>query len=128
MSAYGPQSRRGLLHGTCLLSGAKRTSRFALQCLLMTQGGHGTNSSWTTVQYPIRSSRPDNQFPSSGRGGLLRACSANLREIHIMVRRLLPVTLGLCLCAAVAPAALAQDSPPVVTEHEAHAVGVDAYV
>jgi hypothetical protein len=45
-----------------------------------------------------------------------------------MLRRLLPVTLGLCLCATVAPAALAQGSPPAVTEQEAHAIGVDAYI
>ena len=35
---------------------------------------------------------------------------------------------GLFLGPVVAPAALAQGTPPAITEQEAHAVGVDAYV
>ena len=42
-----------------------------------------------------------------------------------MLKRILPLTLSACLGAAAAPAALAQ-SP--ITEQEAHAIAVDAYV
>ena len=44
-----------------------------------------------------------------------------------MFRGILPLTLSLCLGAATAPAALAQSAAPV-TEQEAHAIAVDAYV
>ena len=37
-------------------------------------------------------------------------------------------TLGLLLGLALAPAAYAQGAPPAITEAEAHAIGVDAYV
>jgi hypothetical protein len=37
-------------------------------------------------------------------------------------------SLGLFLGPVVAPAALAQGAPPAITEQEAHAIGVDAYV
>jgi hypothetical protein len=37
-------------------------------------------------------------------------------------------TLGLLLGLALAPAAYAQGAPPAITEQEAHAIGVDAYV
>jgi len=44
-----------------------------------------------------------------------------------MFRRILKLTLCLCLGAAVAPPALAQTAAPI-TEQEAHAIAVDAYV
>src|SRR4029078_2997457 len=44
-----------------------------------------------------------------------------------MFRGILPLTLSLCLGAATAPAALAQAATPI-TEQEAHAIAVDAYV
>src|ERR1700738_579139 len=44
-----------------------------------------------------------------------------------MLRGILTLTLSLCLGAAAAPAALAQAAPPI-TEQEAHAIAVDAYV
>src|SRR6476469_1359279 len=44
-----------------------------------------------------------------------------------MFRGILPLTLSLCLGAAAAPAALAQSTAPI-TEQEAHAIAVDAYV
>ena len=37
-------------------------------------------------------------------------------------------TLGLLLGLVLAPAAYAQGAPPAITEAEAHAIGVDAYV
>ena len=46
-----------------------------------------------------------------------------------MFRGILPLALSLCLGAAAAPAALAQASTaPGLTEEEAHAIAVDAYV
>src|SRR6266436_83646 len=45
-----------------------------------------------------------------------------------MFRGILTLTLSVCLGAAVVPAALAQGAGPAVTEQEAHAIGVDAYV
>src|SRR6185437_3524404 len=42
-----------------------------------------------------------------------------------MLKRILLLTLSICLGAAAAPAALAQTS---ITEQEAHAIAVDAYV
>src|SRR5258705_8816420 len=44
-----------------------------------------------------------------------------------MFRGILTLTLSLCLCAATAPVALAQTTAPI-TEQEAHAIAVDAYV
>ena len=44
-----------------------------------------------------------------------------------MLRGILTVTLSLCLGAAAAPTALAQSAAPI-TEQEAHAIAVDAYV
>ena len=44
-----------------------------------------------------------------------------------MFRGFLPLVLSLCLGAATAPAALAQAAAPI-TEQEAHAIAVDAYV
>ena len=44
-----------------------------------------------------------------------------------MFRGILTLTLSLCLGAATAPAALAQSAAPI-TEQEAHAIAVDAYV
>src|SRR3979411_1819586 len=44
-----------------------------------------------------------------------------------MFRGILKLTMCLCLGAAAAPAALAQAAPPI-TEQEAHAIAVDAYV
>src|SRR5690349_1224803 len=44
-----------------------------------------------------------------------------------MFRGILTLTLSLCLGAAAAPAALAQTAAPI-TEQEAHAIAVDAYV
>lgn len=44
-----------------------------------------------------------------------------------MFRGILPLTLSLCLGAATAPVALAQSAAPI-TEQEAHAIAVDAYV
>src|SRR5580700_9555020 len=44
-----------------------------------------------------------------------------------MLRGVLTLTLSLCLGAAAAPSALAQVAPPI-TEQEAHAIAVDAYV
>src|SRR5438874_13531696 len=43
-------------------------------------------------------------------------------------RRILKLTLCLCLGAMAAPAALAQGTAPAITEQEAHAIAVDAYV
>src|SRR6185436_16215338 len=46
-----------------------------------------------------------------------------------MFRGILPLALSLCLGAAAAPAALAQaTTAPGITEEEAHAIAVDAYV
>src|SRR5215470_13373230 len=45
-----------------------------------------------------------------------------------MVRGILTLTLSLCLGAATAPAALAEGAAPPITEQEAHAIAVDAYV
>jgi hypothetical protein len=45
-----------------------------------------------------------------------------------MYRGILTLTLSLCLAAAAAPAAMAQGTVPAITEAEAHAIGVDAYV
>ena len=45
-----------------------------------------------------------------------------------MSRRILQLTLCLYLGVAVAPAALAQGGAPKITEEEAHAIAVDAYV
>ena len=45
-----------------------------------------------------------------------------------MLRGILTLTLSLCLGASAAPAALAQGAGPAVTEQEAHAIGVDAYL
>jgi len=44
-----------------------------------------------------------------------------------MFRGILPLTLSLCLGAAAAPTALAQSAAPI-SEQEAHAIAVDAYV
>src|SRR4029450_10610866 len=44
-----------------------------------------------------------------------------------MFRGILPLTLSLCLGAATAPTTLAQSAAPI-TEQEAHAIAVDAYV
>src|SRR5438093_6135483 len=44
-----------------------------------------------------------------------------------MFRGILPLTLSLCLGAAAAPAALGQSAAPI-SEQEAHAIAVDAYV
>ncbi len=44
-----------------------------------------------------------------------------------MFREFLTLTLPLCLGAAAAPAALAQ-AAPAITEQDAHAIAVDAYV
>src|SRR5262245_1546334 len=44
-----------------------------------------------------------------------------------MVQRLIALTLGLLICATLSPAAVAQGTPPAVTEEEARAIGVDAY-
>ena len=44
-----------------------------------------------------------------------------------MLRGVLPLTLSLCLGAAAAPTALAQSAAPI-TEQEAHAIAVDAYI
>ncbi|HET9536305.1 MAG TPA: DUF1254 domain-containing protein, partial [Mesorhizobium sp.] len=44
-----------------------------------------------------------------------------------MFRGVLPLTLSLCLGAATAPAALAQAAAPI-SEQEAHAIAVDAYI
>jgi hypothetical protein len=44
-----------------------------------------------------------------------------------MLRGILTLTLSLCLGAVAAPAALAQAATPI-TEQEAHAIGVDAYL
>ena len=44
-----------------------------------------------------------------------------------MLRGILTLTLSLCLGAAATPAALAQTAAPI-TEQEAHAIAVDAYV
>ncbi len=44
-----------------------------------------------------------------------------------MFRGILSLTLSFCLGAAAAPAALAQAAAPI-TEQEAHAIAVDAYV
>jgi hypothetical protein len=38
------------------------------------------------------------------------------------------LVLGLLVCVPLAPAAFAQGTPPAITEQEAHAIGVDAYV
>ena len=43
-----------------------------------------------------------------------------------MLKRILPLTLSACLGAAAAPAALARSAP--ITEQEAHAIAIDAYV
>src|SRR5262245_35517504 len=45
-----------------------------------------------------------------------------------MVQRLIALTLGLLICATLSPAAVAQGTPPAVTEEEARAIGVDAYI
>ena len=45
-----------------------------------------------------------------------------------MFRGILTLTLSLCLGAATAPAALAQGAAPAITQEEAHAIAVDAYV
>jgi len=45
-----------------------------------------------------------------------------------MLRGILTLTLSLCLSAVAAPAALAQTGAPAITEQEAHAIAVDAYV
>jgi hypothetical protein len=45
-----------------------------------------------------------------------------------MFRKLLTLTLSLYLGAAAAPVALAEGTAPAITEQEAHAIGVDAYV
>ena len=44
-----------------------------------------------------------------------------------MFRGIPALTLSLCLGAAVAPVALAQ-TPAAITEQEAHAIAVDAYI
>jgi len=38
------------------------------------------------------------------------------------------LTLGLLVATALIPAAIAQGGPPTITEQEAHAIGVDAYL
>jgi len=43
-------------------------------------------------------------------------------------RRNAALTLGLLLCAPLAPAAFAQGTPSPITEAEAHAIAVDAYI
>jgi hypothetical protein len=45
-----------------------------------------------------------------------------------MSRRAISLALALLFCPALAPGATAQSVPPVVTEAEAHAIGVDAYL
>jgi len=45
-----------------------------------------------------------------------------------MFRGILTLTFSLCLGAAAAPAALAQGTVPTITEQDAHAIAVDAYV
>jgi hypothetical protein len=45
-----------------------------------------------------------------------------------MNRRSAALVLGSLLCAPVAPAAFAQGTPPAITEEEARAIGVDAYL
>ena len=45
-----------------------------------------------------------------------------------MFRGILKLTLFLCLGAVAAPAALAQGAAPAITQEEAHAIAVDAYV
>ena len=44
-----------------------------------------------------------------------------------MLRGILTLTLAFCLGTTAAPAALAQSATPI-TEQEAHAIAVDAYV
>jgi hypothetical protein len=38
------------------------------------------------------------------------------------------LTLGLLVATALTPAVMAQGGPPAITEQEAHAIGVDAYL
>ena len=45
-----------------------------------------------------------------------------------MFRGILTLTLSVCLGAVAVPATLAQSAGPAITEQEAHAIGVDAYV
>ena len=45
-----------------------------------------------------------------------------------MIRRNIALTLGLLFCTPLTPEALAQGAPPAITEQEAHAIGVDAYL
>jgi hypothetical protein len=45
-----------------------------------------------------------------------------------MFRGILTLTMSLCLGAAAAPAALAQGTASGITQEEAHAIAVDAYV
>ena len=54
--------------------------------------------------------------------------TAHIRKgVFDMFRGILKLTLCLCLGAAAMPAALAQSAAPI-TEQEAHAIAVDAYV
>jgi len=50
------------------------------------------------------------------------------KGVFDMFRGILKLTLCLCLGAVAAPAALAQGTAPAITEQEAHAIAVDAYV
>jgi hypothetical protein len=45
-----------------------------------------------------------------------------------MIRTTIALSLGLLLGPALAPTAMAQGAPPAISEQEAHAIGVDAYV
>ena len=56
------------------------------------------------------------------------ATIALMQRERIMKSLTIALTLGLLLGPTVAPVALAQGAPPAITEQEAHAIGVDAYV
>src|SRR5262245_31328952 len=45
-----------------------------------------------------------------------------------MTRTAIALAFGALLSPALAPVALAQTAPPAITEAEAHAIGVDAYI
>src|SRR5439155_26844757 len=71
-----------------------------------------------------------------GQGPVLSCTPVNVNGVNTthgqeecdMNRRNAAVILGFLLCAPLAPAAFAQGTPPAITEEEAHAIGVDAYL
>src|SRR5262249_5276449 len=73
---------------------------------------------------------PGQHTPEDGKNACcheLLSMSARKRRSD-MYERTIALTLGLLVATALTPAVMAQGGPPAITEQEAHAIGVDAYL